>query len=109
MQEHQSGSGTFDLRLFHGLSNAVVYRNVTAWDCQGEDFPIIYFVGFRVRQIKDNTIFVAREKDVVNVISLKTLDAKLEKHIKVQIFERDKVLCRDVGAECDAAIFYTRE
>ena len=109
IQEELSGSGTFDLRLFHGLSNATDYRNVTAWACQRDDYPIDYFVGFRVRKIEDNTIFVSREKDIVNVISLKALDGKLEKHLKVQIFEGDKVLCRDIGKECDPGIFYERE
>jgi hypothetical protein len=37
VQEEQSGSGTFDLRLFHGLSTAASYRNVTAWACQADD------------------------------------------------------------------------
>ncbi len=109
VQEEQSGSGTFDLRLFHGLSTATDYRNVTAWDCQLDDYPVVYFVGFRVREVKDNTIFVTREKDIVNVISLKALDPKLDKHIKVQVFEGDKVLCRDLGAECEPGIFYSRE
>jgi hypothetical protein len=29
-------------------------------------------IGFRVRKIEDDTIFVSREKGIVNVISLKT-------------------------------------
>jgi hypothetical protein len=109
VQEEMSGSGTFDLRMFHGLSHAADYRNVTAWDCQREDFPIVYFVGFRVREIEGDTIFVSREKDIVNVISLSALDAKLEKRLKVQIFKGDKVLCRDIGKECDPGIFYERQ
>ena len=47
-----------------------------------------------MREIKDNTIFVSREKDIVNVISLRALDPELKKQLKVQIFEGDKVLCR---------------
>ena len=109
LQEELSGSGTFDLRMFHGLSHAASYRNVTAWDCQRADYPIVYFVGFRVREIDNNTIFVSREKDVVNVISLSALDPELRKQIKVQIFEGDKVLCRDLGKECEPGIFYERE
>ena len=109
VQEELSGSGTFDLRMFHGLSHATDYRNVTAWDCQRADYPIVYFVGFRVREIDNNTIFVSREKDIVNVISLSALDPKLERHVKVQIFEGDKVLCRDLGKECEPAIFYERQ
>src|ERR1017187_3673411 len=109
VQEEQSGSGTFDLRVLHGLEDAIDYRNVTAWACRADDYPIVYFVGFRVRKIDNDTIFVSREKDIVNVISLRALDAKLEKHIKVQMFEGNKVLCRDIAAECDQNIFYDRE
>jgi hypothetical protein len=114
---------------------------VTAWDCQAEDFPIVYFIGFRVRKIEDETpppppvpaterdieeayrlrqereqreaaaktIFVSREKEIVNVISLKTLDPGLDKHIKVQLFEGTKVLCPDIATGCDPSIFYSRE
>jgi hypothetical protein len=109
VQEELSGSGTFDLRLYHGLSTATNYRNVTAWDCAREDYPIVYFVGFRVRRIEDDTILVTREKDVVNVISLKALDPTLEKHVRVKVFEADKLLCADIGKGCDPAIFYSRE
>jgi hypothetical protein len=108
VHENQSGSGTYDLRNFHGLSEPKYYRNVTAWDCQAADFPIVYFIGFRVRKIEDGTIFVSREKDIVNVISLKTLDPDLDKHIKVQLFEGAKVLCSDIATECDQHIFYDR-
>ena len=92
--------------MFHGLFEPKYYRNVTAWDCQ--DFPIVYFVGFRVRKVEDGTIFVSREKDIVNVISLKMLDPGLNKHIKVQLFESTKVLCPDIATECDQHIFYDR-
>jgi hypothetical protein len=109
VQEHQSGSGTYDLRMFHGLYAPQDYRNVTAWDCQAADFPIVYFVGFRVRKIEDGTIFVSREKDIVNVISLNALDPGLDKHIKVQLFEGTKVLCSDIATGCDKRIFYSRE
>jgi hypothetical protein len=109
VQEEQSGSGTFDLRLYHGLSTAVDYRNITAWTCEHEDYPIVYFVGFRVRQIEDDTILLTREKDIVNVISLKALDPTLVKHVRVKIFDGDKVLCEDIGKGCDQGIFYSRE
>jgi len=105
VQENPSGSGTYDLRLTHGLSDAT-YRNVTAWACEGEDYPIVYFVGFRVRKIEHGTIFVSREKDVVNVISLKALDRELQKHIKVRVSESDKVICQDIGDRCDPGIFH---
>jgi hypothetical protein len=109
VQEELSGSGTYDLRLFHGLLDAKDYRNVTAWDCQHADFPILYFIGFRVRRIKQETIFLSREKDIVNVISLNALDPKLDKQIKVQLFEDTKVLCPDIATRCDERIFYSRE
>jgi hypothetical protein len=109
VQGYLAGTTTSRLRTFHGLSEPKYYRNVTAWDCQAEDFPIVYFVGFRVRKIDDGTIFVSREKDIVNVISLKALDPGLDKHIKVQLFESAKVLCPDIATRCDRHIFYTRE
>ena len=62
-----------------------------------------------MREIDGNTIFVSREKDIVNVIALSELDAKLEKHLKVQLFKADKVLCRDIAKECDLGIFYERQ
>ena len=110
VQEKYSGSGTYDLRMFHGLFEPQSYRNVTAWGCEAdEDFPIVYFVGFRVRKIENGTIFVSREKDIVNVISLNALDRGLDKHIKVQLFEGAKVLCPDIATGCDQRIFYSRE
>jgi hypothetical protein len=109
VQEELTGSGTFDLHIIHGLSGTKYYRNVTAWDCQRADFPIVYFIGFRVRKIENGTIFVSRERDIINVISLKALDPGLDKHIKVQLFEGTKVLCPDIATECDQGIFYSRE
>ena len=109
IQEEQSGSGTFDLYTVHGIADASDYRNVTAWVCYAKDYPIVYFIGFRVRKIEADMIHVSREKDVVNVISLAHIDPKLDKHLKVKIFEGDKVLCSDLGAECDSEIFYSRE
>jgi hypothetical protein len=108
VQENLSGSGMYDLHMFHGLSNAQDYRNVTAWDCRAADFPIVYFVGFRVRKIENATIFVSREKDIVNVISLNALDPILNQHIKVQLFESPEVLCPDIATGCDHRIFYDR-
>jgi hypothetical protein len=110
IQEEQSGSTYFDLRMFHGLWGAAKYRNVADWDCVNDDYPIAYFVGFRVRDIGDDgSILVTREKDIVNVISLKALDPKLDKHTKVRIFKGDKVLCQDLGKGCEPGIFYDRE
>lgn len=109
VQEHISGFGTFDLRLFHGLSSAdTKYRNVTAWTCEGDDYPIVYFVGFRVRTIEPPDIRVMREKDIVNVISLKGTDAELNKHTRVKLFQQDTVLCDDLARGCTDGIFYQR-
>jgi len=109
IQEEQSGSGTFDLRRTHGLSGARSYRNVTAWACEAADYPIVYFVGFRVREIADGTITVSREKDIVNVISLKALDPELNKHLRVKLQDRDEILCRDLAEGCVDRIYYDRE
>jgi hypothetical protein len=109
-QEEQGGSTNFDLRMFHGLWGAAKYRSIADWDCLNDDYPIVYFVGFRVRDIGDDgSILVTREKDIVNVISLKALDPKLDKHTKVKIFRGDKVLCQDIGKGCEPNIFYGRE
>lgn len=107
VKEEESSSGTFDLRREHGL-NSAKYRNVTAWDCQHEDYPIVYFVGFRVLKIEDGTIFVAREKRILNVISLKALDPDLDQHLRVKLSKNNKVLCRDLESGCEAGIFYDR-
>jgi hypothetical protein len=110
LKEEPSGSGTYDLQVVHGLSDAASYRNITAWTCNGpEDYPIVYFVGFRVRKIEDNTIFVSREPDVVNVISLHELDPKLDKPLAVKLEEGKKLLCEDVNKRCDAGIFYDND
>jgi hypothetical protein len=110
IQEEQSGSTYFDLRMFHGLWGAAKYRNVADWDCLHDDYPIAYFVGFRVREIGgDGSIVVTREKDIVNVMSLKALDPNLDKHTKVRIFKSDEVLCQDIGKGCKSGIFYDRE
>jgi hypothetical protein len=109
VQGSASGSGTFDLRMIHGISDATHYRNVTAWACRAEDYPILYFIGFRVRSIEDSTIFVSREKDIVNVISLNRRDANLEKHLKIMLYQSEKVLCRDIDRSCNDDIFYDRQ
>jgi hypothetical protein len=109
VQEEPSGSGTFDLRRTHGLSGAKSYRNITAWTCEGEhDYPIVYFVGFRVREIDNGTITVSREKDIVNVISLHALDPELSKHLQVKLKDSNAVLCGDLGEGCIDRIYYER-
>jgi hypothetical protein len=109
IQEEQSGSGTFDLRRTHGLSGAKSYRNVAAWACGADDYPIVYFVGFRVREIEDGVITVSREQDIVNVISLHALDPGLDKHLQVKLQDGDEILCRDLGQGCIDRIYYDRE
>ena len=95
--------------MVHGLSDAKHYANVTGWNCEAKDYPIVYFVGFRVRTIAGDMILVSREKTIVNVISLKAIDADLNKHVKVKLFEGDKVLCDDIAVDCIPGIFYERE
>ena len=45
----------------------------------------------------------------MNVISLKELDPKLEKHLRVKIHQGDRVPCPNLGTGCDDRIFYERE
>jgi len=109
IKEELSGSGDFDLNKFQGFSDPQAkYRRVKAWDCAAEDYPIAYFVGFKVREIRDGAIFVSREKGTVNVISLKDMDPELTKHTQVKVFHGDGVLCQDIGTGCIDTIFYGR-
>jgi hypothetical protein len=62
-----------------------------------------------VRKIENDTIFVSREKDVVNVISLHALDPKLDRPLAVRLEESNKVLCAHVDKRCDAGIFYDND
>ena len=104
---HSTTTGKFKLRHYH-----LKLRHYPA------DYPIAYFVGFRVRKIEKGTIFVSREKGIVNVISLNALgvcsvdgkddgcdDSSL--NIKVRLLEGGKVLCPDIATECDQGIFYS--
>jgi len=109
IKQEQSGSGDFDLNLFQDFSDPQAkYRSPKAWACGADDYPIAYFVGFKVREIRDGAIFVSREKGAVNVISLKDLDPDLNKHTRVKVFRSDSVLCQDIGAGCINTIFYGR-
>jgi hypothetical protein len=109
IQENRSGSGTYDLRLFHGLSGRhTKFRTITPWGCDADDYPIAYFIGFRVDEIQNAQILVSREKDVVNVISLKKLDANLSKRISVRMFKDGRVLCADIGVGCIDSILFNR-
>jgi hypothetical protein len=109
IKEELSGSGDYDLYKFQGFSDPQAkYRRVQAWACGAEDYPVAYFVGFKVQQIRGGAIFVSREKGVVNVISLKNPDPELTKHTRVKVFLGDAVLCKDIGAGCIGSIFYGR-
>jgi hypothetical protein len=109
IQEQMSASGTYDLRLFHGLSGPhTKYRNLTGWACDQEDYPIVYFVGFRVREIRDGSIQVSREKDVVNIISLKRLNPRLDTRTTIELFQDGRILCSDIRTTCIDAVLYDR-
>lgn len=109
IKEEQSGSGTFDLNLFQGFSDPQAkYDSVEKWHCEHDDYPVAYFVGFKVSAISDGTILVSREKGTVNVISLKKLDPNLDKHTSVKDFASPAVLCRDIATGCIKTIFYGR-
>jgi hypothetical protein len=88
----QSSSGDFDLNLFHGFSDQQAkYRTTKKWSFLSDDYPVVYFVGLKVREIRGGAIFVSREKGMVNVISL------IDKHTKVQDFESRSILCEDIS------------
>lgn len=109
IKEEQSGSGTFDLNLFQGFSDPQAkYDSVEKWHCESKDYPVAYFVGFKVSAIGDGAILVSREKGTVNVISLKKLDPDLDKHTSVKDFSSHAVLCRDIAKGCIKTIFYGR-
>jgi hypothetical protein len=109
IKEEQSGSGDFDLHLFQGFSDPQAKYNVTMeWRCKSTDYPVAYFVGFKVRQITGQTILVSREKGTVNIISLKTLDPGLDKPTSVKDADNHAVLCADIATGCIKTIFYGR-
>ena len=109
IKEEQSGSGDFDLHLFQGFSDPQAKYSVTMkWHCEHADYPVAYFVGFRVRQITSQTILVSREKGAVNIISLKTIDPDLDKPISVKDADNHAVLCADIATGCIRTIFYGR-
>ena len=109
IKEEQSSSGDFDLNLFQGFSDPrAKYEIAKKWSCRSDDYPVVYFVGFKEREVRDGTIFVSREKGTVNVISLKKLDPALDKHTKVRDFKTHSVLCEDIGNGCSKRIFYGR-
>ena len=109
IKEEQSSSGDFDLHLFQGFSDPQAKYNVTMeWRCKSADYPVAYFVGFKVRQITGQTILVSREKGTVNIISLKTIDPDLDKPTSVKDADNHAVLCADIATGCIKTIFYGR-
>jgi len=109
IKEEQSGSGDFDLHLFQGFSDPQAKYNVAMeWRCKHDDYPVAYFVGFKVRQIMGQTILVSREKGTVNIISLKTIDPDLDKPTSVKDADNHAVLCQDIAEGCIKTIFYGR-
>jgi hypothetical protein len=109
IKEEQSGSGDFDLHLFQGFSDPQAkYNVVEKWHCEHDDYPVAYFVGFKVSAISGGTILVSPEKGTVNVISLKKLDPGLDKPTSVRDFKSHAVLCADIATGCIKTIFYGR-
>jgi hypothetical protein len=109
IERAQSGSSDFDLNLFQGFSDPQAkYQSVEKWHCKSDDYPLAYFVGFKVTEIGDGAIFVSRENGTVNVISLKKLDPELDKHMSVKDFHSRATLCEDIASGCSKGIFYGR-
>src|SRR5580700_5688545 len=109
IKEEQSGSGDFDLHLFQGFSDPQAkYNVVEKWRCEHDDYPVAYFVGFKVSGISDGAILVSHEKGTVNVISLKKIDPDLDKPTSVKDFASHAVLCADIATGCIKTIFYGR-
>src|ERR1700689_5324863 len=107
IKEEQSGSGDFDLHLFQGFSDPQAkYNVVEKWHCEHDDYPVAYFVGFKVTAISGGAILVTREKGTVNVVSLKKIDPGLDKPTSVKDFASHAVLCADIATGCIKTIFY---
>jgi hypothetical protein len=109
VKEEQSGSGDFDLNLFQGFSDPhAKYKKEKPWACAAEDYPVAYFVGFKVREMGKGSIAVARQKGAVNVVSLKAIDPDLDKHTRVIDAQTHAVLCDDIATGCVKQIFHGR-
>ena len=108
VEEEQTGSGTYDLRNLHGINTAKQYTNLTRWTCEHDDYPIVYFIGFRVRDFADGAID-PREPGTVNIVPLRDIDPELKKGTKVKLQDSGKVLCADIATSCIDEIFYDRQ
>ena len=107
IKEEQSGSGDFDLHMFQGHSDPhTTYKADQDWSCSGDDYPVAYFIGFKVEAMGGNTIGVSRSKGLVNVISLKKIDPELKTPTRVEDSGSHAVLCKDIATGCVPQIFY---
>jgi hypothetical protein len=107
IKQEQSGSGDFDLNLFQGFSDPdAKYHSEKRWACAAEDYPVIYFVGFTVKEMNKGSISVTRQRGAVNVVSLKRIDPDLDKHTRVIDSRTGAVLCKDIAVGCVKQIFY---
>ena len=109
VKEEQSGSGDFDLHMFQGHSDPhTTYKADQDWSCTGDDYPVAYFIGFKVESVADNTITVSRSKGLVNVISLKKVDPDLKQNTRVVESGSHTVLCNNIDSDpgCIPQIFY---
>jgi hypothetical protein len=111
IKSEQSGSGDFDLHMFQGHSDPdTTYKADQDWACGHDDYPVAYFIGFKVEAVADHMITVSRSKGLVNVISLKAIDPALKAHTRVMEAGSSKVLCKDIDADSDPGcipqIFY---
>jgi hypothetical protein len=107
IKEEQSGSGDFDLHMFQGHSDPhTTYKADQEWACSGDDYPVAYFIGFKVESIQGNTIGVSRSKGLVNVISIKKIDPELKTPTRVEDSGSHAVLCKDIATGCVPQIFY---
>jgi hypothetical protein len=111
IKSEQSGSGDFDLHMFQGHSDpGTTYKPDQDWACGHDDYPVAYFIGFKVEAVADQTISVSRSKGLVNVISIKSIDPDLKAHTRVVEAGGNNVLCKDIDADsnpgCVSQIFY---
>jgi hypothetical protein len=111
IKSEQSGSGDFDLHMFQGHSDpGTTYKSDQDWACGHDDYPVAYFIGFKVESVADHTITVSRSKGLVNVISLKSIDPDFKAHTRVAETGSNSTLCKDIDSDTDPGcipqIFY---
>jgi hypothetical protein len=111
IKSEQSGSGDFDLHMFQGHSDpGTTYKSDQEWACGHDDYPVAYFIGFKVETVADQTITVSRSKGLVNVISIKSIDPDLKAHTRIVEAGSNSVLCKDIDSDsnpgCIPQIFY---